>query len=598
MSLRSKSVPVPVPVAAMSIVAAGTFGLLIAAGWEAAGRPAFERFSILIVLSLLALLALAIYLAGLARERARQARAAHGTAEFETRQRADAERALVQSEEQYRLVFEANPQPMWIYQPDSLAFLAVNDAALKHYGYTRDEFLSMTLRAVQPDADPLPAEDAPSAPGVLERSPCHHVLKNGAVIDVELTRNAIRFDNRPAFLVLAADATERNRLEEQFRQAQRLESVGRLAGGVAHDFNNLLTVINGYSDILLTSISADGPLQEGLLEIRTAGERAASLTRQLLAFSRKQVIQPVVVNLNDLVADLQKMVCRLIGEHIELVIRTAPAACNVLADPGQLQQVLVNLAVNARDAMPDGGVLAIETQSTVIDEEFAVRHLEVRSGRYVTLSVADTGTGMTPEVQQRLFEPFFTTKPDGKGTGLGLASVYGVVKQCGGWIHVYTAVDRGSTFRILLPQTDEPLPATQSAPDVFLRGSETILLVEDQEEVRQLALAMLRNSGYTVYEAADGMEAMVCCLTMERPLDLLVTDVVMPGISGYELARVAREFRPRLKVLYTSGYSDIEIARQALAEGPAAYLQKPFTQATLCRQVREILSPRERVPAR
>ena len=580
----------PVSIAAMLIVASGAFGL-IAAHWAPSGRVDFERFSTLFVLSLLALFALTIYLAALARQRAGQAKAAHGTAEFEIQQRANAELALLQSEEQYRLVFEANPQPMWIYEPDSLAFLAVNDAALEHYGYTRDEFLSMTLRAVQPDIDRLPAEGAETHSGILERCSCHHVLKSGAIIDVELTRNAIRFDHRPAFLVLAADTTQRNQLEEQFRQSQRLESIGRLAGGIAHDFNNLLTVINGYSDLLLNSVSAESPEHEGLLEIRAAGERAASLTRQLLAFSRKQVIQPVIVNLNDLVADLQKMVCRLIGEHIELVIRSAPGACNVLADPGQLQQVLLNLAINARDAMPDGGVLVIETQYTVIDDDFAARHPEVRAGKYVTLSVADTGTGMTPDIQRRLFEPFFTTKPAGKGTGLGLASVYGVVKQCGGCIRVYSAVGRGSTFRILLPQTAEAPAAAQSTADTFLRGCETILLVEDQQEVRQLALAMLRNSGYTVYEAADAMEAMVCCLTVDRPLDLLVTDVVMPGLSGYELARVAREFRPGLKVLYTSGYSDIEVTRQALGEGPAAYLQKPFTQASLCRQVREILGP-------
>ena len=353
---------------------------------------------------------------------------------------------IEESAQRYRLLFNDNPQPMWVFDAETLSFLAVNEAALRNYGYSREEFLDMTLRDIRPPEDiPILLSDVQF--GALSPSgPRRHQRKDGTMIIVEIISHPLEFDGRKAGLVLASDITERRKLEEQFQQAQRLESIGRLAGGVAHDFNNLLTVIKGHAEILMADLPRSNPSHESATEISAASNRAASLTQQLLAFSRKQLIQPTVTNLNDTVMEMDKLLRRLIGEHIQLITKLSPDLGRVKVDAGQMQQVVMNLAVNARDAMPEGGSLFLETDDVRFDAAYAATHESVQPGDYVMLAVTDTGTGMTAEVQERLFEPFFTTKPRGAGTGLGLATVYGIVKQSGGWVRI-SAADRCGLIR-------------------------------------------------------------------------------------------------------------------------------------------------------
>jgi nitrogen-specific signal transduction histidine kinase/ActR/RegA family two-component response regulator len=392
-------------------------------------------------------------------------------------------------------------------------------------------------------------------------------------------------------LEINTDVTERRRVEDQLRHTQKLESVGRLAGGVAHDFNNLLTVINGYTEMLMADMPRDDAMREILVEIRAAGERAAGLTRQLLAFSRKQLVQPTVLSINDVVTDVEKMLRRLIGEDIAIVIRLAPSAGAIKADAGQIQQILMNLAVNARDAMPAGGTLILETAYVKFDESYRADHPEVEPGDYVLLAVTDTGTGMTPEVQQRLFEPFFTTKPQGVGTGLGLATVYGMVKQSGGWIWVYSEVGNGTVFKIYFPRTGEPLSVAPKPRENELRGSETILVVEDQREVRTLAVAALTRYGYRVMDAGSGDEALALSNEFAGRIDMLLTDVIMPGMTGPQLAEKLTQLRPEMVVLFISGYTEGAFSYRDLLASTVAYLQKPFTPGSLAEKVRKVLGP-------
>jgi two-component system, cell cycle sensor histidine kinase and response regulator CckA len=500
--------------------------------------------------------------------------------------------ALEESEHRYRLLFHNNPQSMWVYDQETLAFLMVNETAVRSYGYSREEFLQMDLTAIRPEEDVHELLESTAVPttGFNQDGPWRHRKKDGQIISVEIAAHPIVWGERPACLVLATDVTERIRLEEQFRQAQRLESVGRLAGGVAHDFNNLLTVIIGYAEMLLVGADKDEGSKEAVNQILQAGERAAELTRQLLAFSRKQVIEPSVINMNTIIGTTQTFLRRLIGEDIELVTRLDADLGLVLADPGQIHQIVMNLAINSRDAMPNGGSLHIETSNVDLDDGYRDEHTGVQPGPYVMLAISDSGCGISPEIRSRIFEPFFTTKELGKGTGLGLATVYGMVKQSGGWIWVYSEPGRGTTFKIYFPRTDEPFVTSTRAIKTNVTGNETVLVVEDQTEVRALALAGLASFGYSVHGSATGEEALAFCRDFHDEIHVVVTDVVMPDMNGKEVARQFAQLRPQTRILFMSGYTSDVIAHRGVLEGDVDYMQKPFTPETLARKIREILA--------
>jgi len=400
------------------------------------------------------------------------------------------------------------------------------------------------------------------------------------------------------YIALGWDITQRKKaqqeianLQEQLRQSQKMEAVGQLAGGIAHDFNNLLTVIKGYSQLSLIQFKESDPLKVNINEINKATDRAADLIRQLLAFSRRQVMEMRVLDLNALLRNLQKMLHRVIGEDIELVTRLADDLGRVKVDPGQIEQVIMNLTVNARDAMIEGGKLTIETANVELDEEYARRHVAVTPGRYVMLAVSDTGVGITPEVRERIFEPFFTTKKGGEGTGLGLSTVYGIVKQSGGNIWVYSEPEKGTTFKIYLPLVNEPLEEKKErvVKEASPCGNETVLVVEDDEVVRKLAVRILQEQGYRVLEAVEGIDAFPVADEHKGPIHLLVTDVVMPKMSGRELAERLASLRPGIKVLYMSGYTDNTIAHHGILDKGMNFIQKPFTVDGLARKVREVL---------
>ncbi|MEA2206243.1 MAG: two-component system, cell cycle sensor histidine kinase and response regulator CckA [Blastocatellia bacterium] len=521
-----------------------------------------------------------------------------GTAQDVT-ERSRIEQELRQSEERYRDLVE-NAHDI-IYSHDLEGnYTSMNKAGQLITGYTRDEALALNLtNTVAPDfiekakdmtRRKLAGEDVTAYEMVI-------LAKDGHRVAVEANTKLIFHEGLPVGVQgIARDVTERKQMEEalrasedQLRQSQKLEAIGQLAGGVAHDFNNLLTVIGGYSSILLGKLPPDSPYRSSIEEIKKAGDRASSLTRQLLAFSRKQILQPKVLDLNLVVSDLEKMVRRLIGEDIDLLTVTYPVLGKVKADPGQIEQVLMNLIVNARDAMPKGGKLTIETRNVVISEDYAQRHATA-PGRYVMLGVSDTGCGIDPEVKPRVFEPFFTTKGSGKGTGLGLATVYGIVRQSGGNIWVYSEVDRGTTFKIYLPRVDEALesedaPISRTVP----QGTETVLLVEDEEQVRAILKHILEDLGYCVLSASNGEEALVISQDLGRDIELMITDVVMPQMSGRELAERVLELRPMLPVLFMSGYTDDAIVRHGLLDEKLNFIQKPFDAAGVARKVREVL---------
>jgi two-component system cell cycle sensor histidine kinase/response regulator CckA len=393
------------------------------------------------------------------------------------------------------------------------------------------------------------------------------------------------------FATLYEDISERLRLEAQLFQAQRLESIGRLAGGVAHDFNNLLTAITGYTQMLLLQLEAQSPLRGKLDLIKKAADRASALTGQLLAFSRKQLLQPQVLDLNVLIANIDKMLRRIIGEDIELVIMFGSDIGRIKADPTQLEQVMLNLVVNARDAMPNGGKIIVETRNVELDEAYTRRHVAVEPGRYTMLAVSDNGCGMDAEVLRHIFEPFYTTKKKGKGTGLGLATVYGIVKQSGGNIWVYSEAGQGTTFKIYLPQVAEAMEETQTEeiPAEVSGGTETILLAEDEEFVRNFVRDVLQKYGYTVLEAQHGSEALRIGLQYPGKIHLLLTDVVMPRMSGQQLAKQLITLRPAVRVLYMSGYTESAVFHHGVLDAEAAFVQKPFTGDALARKVREAL---------
>jgi two-component system cell cycle sensor histidine kinase/response regulator CckA len=399
-------------------------------------------------------------------------------------------------------------------------------------------------------------------------------------------------DGQPLRLLgIAIDITARKALERRFEQAQKMEAIGQLAGGISHDFNNLLTIINGISELALAHVSEGDQLYKDLQEIRRAGERAAALTRQLLAFSRQQILQPQVMNLKTVVGGLESMLRRLIGEDIDLVVLPAPGVGSVKADPGQMEQVITNLAVNARDAMPQGGQLTLELQNVAVDEQYARQHdVVMLPGSYVMLVMSDTGGGMDEITRRRLFEPFYTTKPPGKGTGLGLSTVYGIIKQSNGFIWVYSEVGRGTIFKIYLPEVSGVVADKRRSSDIVpTQGTETILLVEDETDLRHLTERMLESARYTVLSAGSGEEAMLVLDRYREPVHLMITDVVMPGLGGRMLAeRLSRTHQP-MKVLYMSGYTDDVVVRHGVLDQGMPFLSKPFTVAELLRKVREVL---------
>ena len=431
-------------------------------------------------------------------------------------------------------------------------------------------------------ADDLQAE-------IAERTRAEQLLRENEEHLEEQVANRTS-ELRSANHQLRAEIIERQRLEEELRQTQKMEAIGTLSGGIAHDFNNLLTVIRGYARMVLDRVQSDPDLRADVEQIDEAGARAAALTSQLLTFSRRQMLQPKVINLNSVVNDLEKMLRRLIGEHIELLTKVAGGIGNVKADPGQIEQVIMNLVVNARDAMPRGGRLVIETANVTLDAAYAREHIDVVAGEYVMLAVHDTGTGMAEEIKVHIFEPFFTTKERTRGTGLGLSTVYGIVKQSGGSIQVDSEVGKGTTFQIYLPRVHgKGEPASSASPANVHRGTETVLLVEDDDQVRHLAQHILRRCGYTVHVAANAEKAISFLERYQGSLDLLVTDVVMPGMSGAELAAYFTKQWPASKVLFMSGYTDDAIGDHGVLQEGINLLQKPFTPVTFGDKVREVL---------
>ncbi len=511
-------------------------------------------------------------------------------------ERRRSEEALRKSESVFRLLFSHNPLPTWVMDDDTLQFMQVNDAAVRQYGFTPEEFRQMSMFDLRPEGQQASPDAHARKDGAAAsyEGLCKHRKKDGKVLEVEIISHQFDYSGRRVRLVVAQDISERHLLEQQLRQAQKMEAVGRLAGGVAHDFNNLLMVIKGHTELLMNAFPPADHTSRKIAQIDRAADRAAALTKQLLAFSRMQVLQPRVMNLNGVVEDMGKLLPRLIGEDVELGIRTSPDLGSIRADASQMEQIIMNLAVNARDAMPTGGRLIIETSNADLDRTYNSTHPIVKPGRYVLLAVSDTGTGMDADTQAHIFEPFFTTKEAGKGTGLGLATVYGVVKQSGGFIWVYSEVGKGTSFKIYLPRVEQPedkgsLPlAFSEAP----RGTETILLAEDEQDVREVAREFLESGGYTVIEAVNGAEALRLATEHEATIDLLVTDMVMPGMTGRELAGRLQQQHSGIGAVYMSGYSEQTAAETAKVDATMRLLTKPFSRGSILRAVREALNTR------
>jgi two-component system cell cycle sensor histidine kinase/response regulator CckA len=480
------------------------------------------------------------------------------------------------AEENYRLLFEGNPFPAWIYDRDTLAVLEVNAAAVARYGWSREEFLALGQPAV-------------------ECGPSRHRTKVGEEIAVRVTGRDVTFGGRPARLVLAEDVGERTRLEDQLRQAQRMEALGRLAGGVAHDFNNLLTAVIGYSELMLAQTPDDDPRRGDAEEIKRAGERAVTLTRQLVTFGRGQALEPVVLDLAETVAAIEPLLRRLIREDVAIAIRSAVDVACVRADKGQIEQVLVNLAVNAGDAMPEGGRLTITTADAYLDEEYFRMHPAAQGepGHYVLLEVADTGIGMDEATMSHVFEPFFSTKDPERGTGLGLATVYGIVRQSGGSVWPYSEVGHGTTFKVYLPAVVAPADApAEPRPAVLSSTGRTILVVEDDAAVRGVVRRMLEPHGFSILEAADGDAALAMSeAAAPGEVHVLLTDTVLPGVSGIELVGHIRARHPAIRTIVMSGYSEVLANGELELSAGTEFIAKPFNRADLYAKLDAVLDP-------
>ena len=475
--------------------------------------------------------------------------------------------------------------------------LLANPRVIEMFGYSENELLGHPIEMLLP----------PATRGVHQRhreafAAAPHARpmgvgldlcgrnKDGTEFPVEISLSYIRTEQGVVAIAFISDISQRKRLEDQVLQSQKMEAVGRLAGGIAHDFNNLLTVISGYDRLLLNQLSPFEPLRGYAEEIAKAAERAASLTKQLLAFSRRQIITPRVWPLNVIIAESEKLLRRLISEDIEVSTVLRPDVGNIRVDRGQMEQVVLNLALNARDAMPDGGRIGIETDNVDLDTEYVRTHLGVQPGRYVMFAVTDNGAGMDAETRKHIFEPFFTTKPAEKGTGLGLATVYGIVKQSGGDIWVYTELGRGTTFKVYLPRVDEPAEGAGLLPASPQRGHGTILVAEDEPGLRALIIQILRTQGYQVIEAETVADAIRLSETHPEEVHLLLTDVVMPQMGGRQLAEKVRAARPNIRVLYMSGYTENTVVNHGVLESEIDFLQKPFTFEALLDKVRGVLS--------
>lgn len=517
-----------------------------------------------------------------------------GIVAFTRRMRLDHSR-IIESEEKYRLLFENNPNPMWVYDLHTLAFLTVNEAAVVRYGYSKNEFLSMTIKDIKPpeDVSALAKNVSRAKSGVDHAGVWRHRKKDGSFVFVEITSHTLNFAGRPAQLVMINDISDRKRLEDQLRHSQKMEAVGLLAGGVAHDFNNILTAIIGYSSLTRMKLNADDPLLHNIEEVLASAERGAVLTQSLLAFSRKQVMNPRSVDINKIIERVAKLLHRLIGEDIKLEIETAAEELTVVADSGQIEQVLMNLATNARDSMPAGGYLVIGTARMALDDQFMMAHHYGKAGEFAVITISDTGMGMDDITASRIFEPFFTTKEMGRGTGLGLSIVYGIVKQHNGYINVYTEPGKGTTFRIYLPiaqsRPEEAVPCAAPLAPPIKQGNETVLVAEDDAQLRQLVRSLLSEFGYRVIEAVDGDDALAKIRNYGGKIDLLLLDVIMPKKNGMDVYREASKLIPGVPALFTSGYSADILEKKGVFDQGMHFVSKPVSPTELLTRVREII---------
>jgi two-component system, cell cycle sensor histidine kinase and response regulator CckA len=515
-------------------------------------------------------------------------------------ERAAAERALQESQQRYRSLFDALDDAAFLADVQTGRILDANRRAEALLGRPRSEIVGMRQAEFHP-AEKVDAAGEPFGHAVQNDLADHNsevIRKDGTIVPVTIKASTFSLSGRFLAVSLLRDVTEQKQLQAQFRQAQKMEAIGRLAGGVAHDFNNLLTAITGFSELLKSSLDADDPRHDDIDEVLRSADRAAGLTRQLLAFSRRQVLQPQVLFLNDVVGETSKMLKRVIGEDIELRLELAPELDAIEADPGQVHQVIMNLAVNARDAMPKGGKLTIETRNLLLGADQAPADSNASFGPHVMLAVSDTGVGMDRATISCLFEPFFTTKPKGQGTGLGLATVYGIVQQSGGQISVDSEPGRGSTFRICFPRTEKTAAEISDVPDVVRapRGDETVLVVEDDEAVRCVVRRTLTKAGYAILEASSAEEALTICENHREQIHLVLTDVVLPGLGGPELAARLTGDCAQAAVLYMSGYTDRALVHHGVLDKGTHFLHKPFTPSALARKVRAVLDNQPDAP--